>query len=156
MTPAPLQAVYDQSGLALSYEFFLFAAAAAAALAMAALTVSALIGARRRSSELASLLVAGVSRGTLGAALVAEQLMLVMPALVLGLVAGEVGTWLALPSLPEFIGGAGAPPLDLALPFLPLLALALSLVLLLSASALLAAWVSIHEAQFDRLRFSAS
>jgi putative ABC transport system permease protein len=156
VTPRPLLRVYDHTALALSYDFFLFAAAAAAALAMAALTVSAVIGARRRSSELASLLVAGVSRRTLVAALVAEQLMLVMPAVALGLVAGEVGTWLTLPSLPEFIGGAGAPPLDLALPFLPLFALALTLLILLSASALVAAWVSIHEAQLDRLRFLAT
>ncbi|MGH7697657.1 MAG: hypothetical protein ACRENV_03150, partial [Candidatus Dormibacteria bacterium] len=123
-TPGPRLANYDRSGLALAYRFMLVAAAGAAALALLGLLVALAMAARGRQAELTSLVVAGLGRPTLVRALAWEQLLLVLPALVLGLVAGEVGAVLSLRSLPMYSGGGGAPPLELALPWLPVLLLA--------------------------------
>lgn len=150
--PATLLARLNGGGLALAFQFFLFAAGAAALLAIGAAVFSIFITARRRAFELAVLRVGGIPRRTLARSLLGEQLLVLGPGLILGAGAGILGAVIALPSVPEFTSVAGGPPPQFPLPWLPLLALLLSLVVLLAVAATLASAGTIGMAGYDRLR----
>ncbi|MGA8207131.1 MAG: FtsX-like permease family protein [Candidatus Dormiibacterota bacterium] len=150
--PATLLARLNGGGLALAFQFFLFAAGAAALLAIGAAVFSIFVTARRRAFELAVLRVGGITRRTLARSLLGEQLLVLGPGVILGAGAGILGAVIALPSVPEFTSVAGGPPPQFPLPVLPLVALLLSLVVLLALAATLASLGTIGMAGYDRLR----
>ncbi len=151
-TPARLLSRYEQSGPALAGLFFLFAAAAAAMLALGSTVLALTLSSRQRSYESAMLEVAGISRRSLFLALVGEQLLILVPATILGMLAGLGAAVAALPSVPEFVSIAGGPPLQVGLPALPAVILFLGLVLLLLAGAVAAAWSTMRLVSVERLR----
>ncbi|MFZ0169293.1 MAG: FtsX-like permease family protein [Candidatus Dormiibacterota bacterium] len=150
-TPTAAIRSSDRQGVALAYQFFMFAAAAAGALAIATALLTVLLDARRRGYELVMLRVAAVDTRTLRRALVLEQLSVLLPGVVLGLAAGLLASRLALASAPEF-ATAGGPPLQLGLPILPVAALALALACALLLAAWVAAWGTLRMARYSRLR----
>ena len=150
--PATVLARLNAGGLALAFEFFLFAAGAAALLAIGAAVFSIFMTARRRAFELAVLRAAGIPRRTLLRSLLGEQLLVLGPGVILGAAAGIVGAIIALPSVPEFTTVAGGPPPQFPLPALPLLVLVLGLALLLALACTLASLGTIGMAGYDRLR----
>ena len=151
-TPAPLLVRYRESGPALASLFFLFAAATAAVLAVGSSVLALTLSSRQRAYEAAMLTVAGISRRSLFRALVAEQLLVLIPGAVLGMAAGLFAAVVALPSVPEFVSNAGGPPLQLGLPVVPALALFASLLTLLVLAALSAAKTTMRLVTVDRLR----
>lgn len=151
-TPAHLLNEYQQSGPALAFLFFLFAAAAAALLAVGSSVLALTVSSRQRAYETAMLVVAGISRRDLFRALVGEQLLVLIPAACLGMLAGLGAAFTALPSVPEFVSTAGGPPLQMGLPVVPALALFASLVVLLIGAALVAAHTTMRLVTVDRLR----
>jgi hypothetical protein len=151
-TPAHLLSEYQQSGPALAFLFFLFAAAAAALLAVGSSVLALTVSSRQRAYETAMLVVAGISRRDLFRALVGEQLLVLIPAACLGMVAGLGAAFAALPTVPEFVSTAGGPPLQIGLPVVPALALFAGLIVLLVAAALVAAYTTMRLVTVDRLR----
>ena len=91
----------DRSAPALGLLLFAFAAAAAAVLAAGATAVALYLSGRRRSFELAAMLVVGAPRRSLVAAAVGEQLLVLGTALVLGVTGGLGAALLVLPAVPE-------------------------------------------------------
>ncbi len=151
-TPATLLSQLNHGGLALSYEFFLVAAGAAALLAIGAAVFSVFMASRRRAYELAVLRAIGVSHRTLLRSLLGEQLLVLGPGTLLGVIAGIVGAVLALPSVPEFAKLSGGPAVQLFLPVVPIVALIAALVVLLAVAASAAAVGTLRMASYQRLR----
>ena len=121
-------AALDHSGPAFADSLFLVSALAAIVLAIGATAVGRVVSVRRRGYELAALEAVGVSPRTLRTATAAEQASVFGIGLLVGLVAGLVGSWLALPSTPVFVDTSTGPPLVLGLPWALLAALAIGLV----------------------------
>lgn len=138
-TPARLVSIYNTGGLALAYQFFLFAAVAAALMAAGTAALSLFMASRRRAYELSILQAVGVPESALLTSLLGEQLLVLVPGLVIGIGAGLVASAFALPAVPEFTSTNGGPPLQLAVPALPVVALTLILLALLMVTATLAA-----------------
>ncbi len=151
-TPRAAVRVFDHQGVALAYQFFVLAAAAAGALAVASALLTVLLDARRRGYELAMLRVAALDVRTLRRALVLEQLSVLLPGVLLGLVAGLVACVLTLRAIPEFVSSTGGPPLQLGLPILPIAALTPGLVLALLTAAWIGAVGTIRMANYSVLR----
>jgi putative ABC transport system permease protein len=151
-TPAPLLYRFDHGGLAYGYLFFLFAAAAALILAAGSGVASSLMSARGRVFELAVLRSVGVSRRTLLISLVEEQLLVVVPGVALGLIAGLIGAALALSSVPQFGSNAGAPVPATALPLLPIVVMAAVMLIVLIGTALVTSAVALRRARYQALR----
>ena len=107
-TTSARRAFLDRSAPALGLLLFAFAAAAAAVLAAGATAVALYLSGRRRSFELAAMLVVGAPRRSLLAAAVGEQLLVLGSALVLGLVGGLGAALLVLPAVPELPAGGAA------------------------------------------------
>ena len=107
------RALLDRSAPALGLLLFAFAAAAAAVLAAGATAVALYLSGRRRSFELAAMLVVGAPRRSLVAAAVGEQLLVLGTAMVLGVTAGLGSALLVLPAVPE-LPDAGPPSLRYA------------------------------------------
>lgn len=107
---ADRRALLDRTAPALGLLLFAFAAGAAAVLAAGATAVALYLSGRRRSFELAAMLVVGAPRRSLLAAAVGEQLLVLGTALVLGAAGGLGAALLVLPSVPELPAG---PPPDL-------------------------------------------
>ena len=119
----------DDSGPAFADSFFLVSALAATVLAIGATAVGRMVSVRRRAYELAALEAIGVSARTLRRTAAAEQGIVFGVGLLIGLAAGLVGSWLALPSTPVFVDTSSGPPLVLGPPWALLVALAIGLVL---------------------------
>ncbi|MHB1525700.1 MAG: FtsX-like permease family protein [Candidatus Dormibacteria bacterium] len=151
-TPAADIISMDRGGLALAYLFFLFAAGAAAVLAIGAAVFSVFMTSRRRAFELAVLRAIGVPNRTLLRSLLGEQLLVLGPGVLLGVGAGLLGAWMALPSVPEFASTAGGPPVELVFAVLPIAAMIAVLVVLLAVAAGLASAATLRLASWDRLR----
>ncbi|MGH7640132.1 MAG: FtsX-like permease family protein [Candidatus Dormibacteria bacterium] len=151
-TPGPAVTRYNQGGLGLGYQFFVFAAGAAAALAVATTILSFFLSARRRSFELAVLRAMGVSRQTLSRALLAEQCLVLIPGLIFGIAAAIIAGLVALPAVPEFGSNSGQPPLQLGLPALAIAVLGLVFLVILVASAFLAGRVALGQVDMAELR----
>lgn len=100
-TSAARRALLDRSAPALGLLLFAFAAAAAAVLAAGATAVALYLSGRRRSFELAAMLVVGAPRRSLVAAAAGEQLLVLGTALVLGVTGGLGAALLVLPAVPE-------------------------------------------------------
>jgi hypothetical protein len=151
-TPAATLKKFNDGGLGLAYRFFVFAAGAAAALAVATTILTFFLNARRRAFELAVLRALGIPTKILQRSLIVEQGLVLVPGLILGIVAALIAALLALAAVPEFGSNSGQPPLQLALPFLPLLALAGGLLVVLSLAAVVAALLTVRGVDLARLR----
>jgi putative ABC transport system permease protein len=121
-------AAANRGGLALADDFLVLAAAGGVALAATGLLFSVLAGSRQRGWEISSLEAAGVPRRLLRRCLVAEGLVVVCGAVLLGAVSAIFAARLALPSVPEFTSVPVGPPLDFS-PSAPVLAGVLGLLL---------------------------
>jgi ABC-type antimicrobial peptide transport system permease subunit len=122
------RAALDHSGPAFADSLFLASALAAIVLAIGATAVARAVSVRRRGYELAALEAVGVPARTLRRATAAEQGSVFAIGLLVGLAAGVVGSWLALPSTPVFADASAGPPLVFGLPWALLAALAVGLV----------------------------
>ncbi|MGC2192374.1 MAG: FtsX-like permease family protein [Candidatus Dormiibacterota bacterium] len=151
-TPAPLLYRFDHGGLAYGYLFFLFAAGAAIVLAAGSGVATALMTARGRGFELAVLRSVGVARRTLLLSLFEEQLLVVIPGVALGLLAGLLGAVLALSSVPQFGSNAGAPPPATNLPLAPILVMAGVMLVVLLGTAAITSAVALRRAHYQALR----
>ncbi|MGH9069661.1 MAG: FtsX-like permease family protein [Acidimicrobiales bacterium] len=151
-TPQPAITEMDRGGPALAFVFFLLAAGAAVLLAVGSAVFSLVTSSRRRAFELAVLGAMGLSRRTLWRSLLGEQLLVLGPGIVLGVVAGLVGAVLALPSVPEFTSSIGEPPVQLVLVPLPIVVMVLLLIVVLLVAAWAAARLTARLGSSDRLR----
>jgi putative ABC transport system permease protein len=151
-TPATQINRMNHGGLALAYLFFLFAAGAAAVLAIGAAVFSVFMTSRRRAFELAVLRAIGVPNRTLLRSLLGEQLLVLGPGVILGILAGLLGALMALPSVPEFSSTTGGPPVALVFSPLPIIGMIVVLLILLAAAAGLASAATLRLAGWDRLR----
>lgn len=131
---AAVLVVASAAVLALAHLFFLFAAGAAAVLELGVTVFSIFAGYRRRAGELAMVRAVGISDGALRISLLQEQLLVLLPAILLGAVAGWIGATLALPALPEFTSTSGHLPLQFQLSVLPDVALIVGVLLVLAAA----------------------
>ena len=129
-------------------------ATAAAAVLLAAATTICLVhlGARRRSYELASLRLLGLSPSRLRRACSLELLLAVLIGVVLGLAAGTISARLALPSMPLYADDASAWPQIRNLAPLPLLEVAGAAVLAGWTAAVLSGAILVRGARASRLR----
>jgi putative ABC transport system permease protein len=101
----------DGSGPGLALNLMLVDTAVVAALAVAGVMLSLYTSARRRTYELAALVVAGAGKRALRRGLLIEQGIILGHGLVVGLCAGFAVVWLALPAVPQFARPPAAPPL---------------------------------------------
>lgn len=138
---AAYRTTLDHTGPAFADSLFLLSALAAIVLAIGGATVGRVLSVRRRGYELAALEAVGVAARTLRRATAIEQGSIFAIGLVVGLAAGLVGSWLALPSTPIFVHAATGPVLSLALPWGLLAALTLAMVAVFVAVSLATARV---------------
>ena len=146
------EAELSRDGNALAFPYFVVAAAFAVALAGGALLVTAAIGARRRSYELAAVRLLGAGQRTLEAAGRRELLALMVFGTVVGCLAGLLGARLVLPSLLGTEASSAAGTLPEGPAWLPVVAV---LVVVLGVAALLAHLAARRIARLsvpDRLR----
>jgi putative ABC transport system permease protein len=149
---ADLAASLSRQGPGLALLLFLAAAGGAAVLAAAGSALSIHLGARRRGYELAALRASGVRTGTLTLAILVEYALLLGVGAVLGVTAGVVAAYLALPSVPEFVSLPAAPPLLYGVAPAPIAVLIGSALLLLGLVAIISATRLATTARSDRLR----
>lgn len=142
----------DHSGPAFADSLFLISALAAIVLAIGATAVGRVLSIRRRAYEVAALEAVGVSRRTLRTATAAEQGSVFGIGLLVGLIAGLVGSRLALPSTPVFVNTSTGPPLVLGLPWTLLDALTVGLVVVFVAVSFAIAWLVERAATPSQLR----
>jgi putative ABC transport system permease protein len=145
--------VLGRQAPALALLLLLACAIAGAVLAVGGTAISISANGRRRSYEIAALQAVGTSRGSLLAASVAEQLLLLGTAVLLGVPTGLLAARLAMPVIPEF---ADHTPITLRYTpqWGPTLAFAGAFVLLLAITAFIAAWGLLRIAVPARLRES--
>ena len=149
---AALLSSLDDSGPAFADSLFLLSAMAAAVLSIAATAIGRVLSVRRRGYELAALEAVGVSPRTLRRATAAEQGSVFAIGLSVGLAAGLLGSWLALPSTPVFVDTATGPPLVLGLPWGWLAALTGGLIVVFVLTSLAVARLVQRAATPARLR----
>jgi putative ABC transport system permease protein len=101
-TAGAIERRYAGDGAVLALRLLLVCGAAAVVVSVGALLVAAYVGRRQRAYEVAALRVVGLSRGTVRAMLLRENLGTVFVSLVTGGLAALVATWVVLPSLPQF------------------------------------------------------
>jgi hypothetical protein len=145
-------ALYSRQGPMLAILLFLAAACLGALLAAGGAALNLHLTGRRRTYELAAMSALGVRRRTLLASLFAEQAVLLVFGIGVGVVAGVVGAVLALPSVPEFADQPSAPPMLYGLHTVPvLLVVAVAVVLLVVVVATSSANL-LRASRFDQLR----
>jgi putative ABC transport system permease protein len=149
---ATYRSALDDSGPAFADSLFLLSALAATVLAIGATAVGRVLSVRRRAYELAALEAVGVSPRTLRRATAAEQGGVFGIGLLVGLAAGVVGAWLALPSTPIFVHTSIGPPLSLGLPWGLLAALTIGMIVLFAVTSVAIARVVEHAATPSQLR----
>ena len=140
-----------RQGPALALRLLLICAIVGAILAVGGTAIAIASTGRRRSFELASLRALGIGRRVLLRAAVAEQLLLLGAAMLLGVPAGYFAARLAMPSIPEF-----ADTTPVRLHFEPsltgVLIFAAAFCLLLAITAVLAGQLLMRAAAPSRLR----
>jgi predicted lysophospholipase L1 biosynthesis ABC-type transport system permease subunit len=143
--------VLGRQAPALALLLLLACAIAGAVLAVGGTAISVSANGRRRSYEIAALQAVGTSRRSLLVASISEQLLLLGTAVVLGLPTGLLAARLAMPVIPEF---SDHTPISLRYTprWLPTLAFAGGFVLLLTLTAVVAAWGLMRIAVPSRLR----
>lgn len=154
-TTAERRRELDRTGPALGLLLFGFSAAAGAVLATGVTAVAIYVTGRQRSYELAAMLAVGTPRRDLLRSCVGEQLIVVGSGLVLGVGAGLVAAWLALPAIPEFPDAGGSPPLQFTPHVLALGAFLLFLAGVVTLTASVAARLLLRSARPVRLRETA-
>jgi putative ABC transport system permease protein len=101
-TAAATERRYAGDGAVLALRLLLVCGVAAVVVSVGALLVAAYVGRRQRAYEVAALRVVGLSRRTVRAMLLRENLGTVFVSLAAGGAAALVATWVVLPSLPQF------------------------------------------------------
>jgi hypothetical protein len=101
-TAGSVERRYAGDGAVLALRLLLVCGAAAVVVSVGALLVAAYVGRRQRAYEVAALRVVGLSRRTVRAMLLRENLGTVFVSLATGGMAALVATWVVLPSLPQF------------------------------------------------------
>ncbi len=143
--------VLGRQAPALALLLLLACAIAGAILAVGGTAISISANGRRRSYEIAALQAVGTSRRSLLVASVSEQLLLLGTAVLLGVPTGLLAARLAMPVIPEF---SDHTPIRLRYTpqWAPTLAFAGGFVLLLTITAVIAAWSLLRIAVPSRLR----
>jgi len=145
-------ALYSRQGPALAILLFLAGACLGALLAAGGGMLNLHLAGRRRTYELAAMSAIGVRRRTLLASLYAEQGVLLVFGIGVGVVAGLVGAVLALPSVPEFADQPTAPPMLYGLHPLPVLLVVAAAVVVLAALVAISSLNLLRVSRFDQLR----
>jgi putative ABC transport system permease protein len=145
-------ALYSRQGPALAILLFLAGARLGALLAAGGAVLNLHLTGRRRTYELAAMSALGVRRGTLLASLFAEQAVLLVFWVGVGVVAGVLGAVLALPSVPEFVDQPSAPPMLYGLQTVPVLLVVAVAILVLAAAVATSSVNLLRLARFDQLR----
>jgi hypothetical protein len=150
-TTAQRRTVLGRQGPALALKALLSCGIAAAILGLAATATAAAASGRRRSFELAALRVLGVRNRALLRGLFLEQAMLLGAAVIIGVPAGGVAAWLTMSAVPEYSDTSPVPMTDTVHPA-SITLFAITMVVLLAATALTAALALIRAAVPNRLR----
>jgi hypothetical protein len=151
-TAAGLRDQFSRQGPALALVLFLADAAAAAILAAAGAVLALYLAGRRRTYELAALAATGARRRTLRGGLLLEQGLTLGFGTLVGIGAGILAAFLAVPSVPEFVHKPSAPAL-LYSPNAAALAALLAVAVVLLAIASVASVTSlVRSARPDQLR----
>ena len=149
---ADLAAEFARQGPALSSVLFLADAAAATLLAAGAAILDLYLSARRRRYEYAALSASGVPFRTLRRAVRTELALLLGFGTVVGVVIGAVAALVTLRSVPEFLSAPPAAVLSYGLPALPLAAMVVVSVVVLTVAAVVASSTLIRGVSLDQLR----
>jgi ABC-type antimicrobial peptide transport system permease subunit len=144
--------LYSRQGPALAILLFLAGACLGALLAAGGAMLNLHLSGRRRTYELAAMTAIGVRRRTLLASLYAEQGLLLVFGIGVGVVAGLVGAVLALPSVPEFADQPSAPPMLYGLHTLPVVLVVAAAVVVLAAVVAISSVNLLRVSRFDQLR----
>lgn len=150
--PATAIRQMDAGGEALAFLFFIVAASATAVLSLAAVLLTLFMSSRRRTNELAVLRAVGLGDRTLLWTLLLEQLLVLLPGLLLGLFAGWAGAVLALPSVPVFSTTAGAPPVQVIIDPLPIAVALTGLLIAIGVTVAMTGTALLRRASWRRLR----
>jgi putative ABC transport system permease protein len=145
-------ALYSRQGPALAILLFLAGACLGALLAAGGAMLNLHLTGRRRTYELAAMSAIGVRRRTLLASLYAEQAVLLVFGIGVGVVAGVVGAVLALPSVPEFADQPSAPPMLYGLHTIPVLLVVALAVVVLAVVVAMSSVNLLRVSRFDQLR----
>jgi putative ABC transport system permease protein len=151
-TAAAVERRYAGDGAVLALRLLLMCGAAAVVVSVGALLVAAYVGRRQRAYEVASLRVVGLSRRTVRAMLVRENLGIVVVSLATGGAAALVATWVVLPSLPTFDNASDTVVMRYAPDAASGWAALGALGLILGAVGLAVAALQLRAGRFDRLR----
>jgi putative ABC transport system permease protein len=150
---APEQtALYSRQGPALAILLFLAGACLGALLAAGGAMLNLHLAGRRRTYELAAMSAIGVRRRTLLASLYAEQGVLLVFGVGVGVVAGLAGAVLALPSVPEFADQPSAPPMLYGLHAVPVLLVVAVAIGVLAVVVAISSANLLRVSRFDQLR----
>lgn len=146
------KALLDRQGPALASVLFLAAAAAAALLATGAAVLGLYQAGRRRRHEYAALIVGRVTRRSLRASVLIEQLVVLGFGALTGIVAGLVAAVLVLRDVPEFRTPPVSPPLLYSPPAGPVGVPLLGVLAVLAVAAIVAALAVVRSARPELLR----
>ena len=144
--------LYERRGPALAILLFLAGAALAALLAAGGAVLNLHLAGRRRTYEVAALSALGVRRRTLLLSLVAEQALLLLFGIGVGVAAGLVGALLALPHVPEFADNPMTPPQLYGVHAGPLVVTIGVVVALLAAVIVLSSANLLRGSRYEQLR----
>ena len=145
-------ALYSRQGPALAILLFLAGARLGALLAAGGAVLNLHLTGRRRTYELTAMSALGVRRRTLLASLFAEQAVLLVFGIGVGVVAGVLGAVLALPSVPEFADQPSAPPMLYGLHTVPVLFVVAVAVVVLAVVVATSSVNQLRLSRFDQLR----
>jgi putative ABC transport system permease protein len=146
------ETVLDRQGPALASVLFVAAAGAAALLAAGAAVLGLYQAGRRRRHEYAALIAGRVSRRSLRASVLIEQLLVLGFGCLTGIVAGLAATAIVLRNVPEFRSPPTSPPLLYSPPFVPVGVPLLVAVAVLAVAATAAALAVVRSARPELLR----
>ena len=149
-------ALYSRQGPALAILLFLAGAGLGALLAAGGVVLNLHLTGRRRTYELAAMSALGVRRRTLLASLYAEQGLLLVFGIGVGVLAGLAGAVLALPSVPEFADKPPAPPMLYGLHPIPVLLVVAATVIALAVVVAISSVNLLRVSRFDQLREAAA
>jgi hypothetical protein len=149
---AQQSALYSRQGPMLAILLFLAGSFLGALLAAGGAVLNLHLTGRRRTYELAAMSALGVRRRTLLVSLHAEQGLLLVFGIGVGVVAGVLGAVLALPSVPEFADQPSAPPMLYGLHTVPVLLAVAVAVLVLGVVVATSSVNLLRLARFDQLR----
>jgi hypothetical protein len=151
-TAATLKAYLDARPLSLALTLMLFASVAGVLLAVGSTVFAVAVGARRYSYEVAVMRASGWGSTALARGMVAEQLVVLVTACVVGAAAGVGGAIFALPSVPEFTDPTWGLPFQYNLPLASLAVVFVSISIALLAVAVAASLTVLRMAGPGRLR----